>query len=85
MVPTERQTTSHPQGIEPAQIINVRPDTFEDSTLHHVVKRQAHQVRVIRLHLPVFREVADHGVLGGPALNTICNLLVMPGIKMCVH
>ena len=31
------QVTSHPQGVESAQVIDVGPDNVEDLTLSHVV------------------------------------------------
>ena len=40
------QIASHPQGIEVAQVIDVRPYAVEDPVLPHVVQRWPHGVRV---------------------------------------
>ena len=77
--------THHPQDVEPAQIINVRLDTLRYLAVAHVLQGWPHQVRVIRLHLPVLGKVADHGVSSSPARKVFCNLLAPPGIEVCVQ
>ena len=77
--------THHPQNVESAQIVNVRLDTVEYLAIVHVLQGQPHWVQVIQLHLPMLGKVTDHGVSGDPARNTFCDLLVPPGIKVCVQ
>ena len=77
--------TSHPQGIELAQVIDVRPDAVEDLALSHIVQGQPHGVGVIGLHLPILWEVTDHGVPCHPACDPFGNFVTMPSIKMCVQ
>ena len=79
-----RWITHHPQGVESAQIINARTDAIEYLAVVHVLQGQPHQVRVIRLHLPVLEKVTDHGVSSSPARKAFYDLLAPPGIKVCV-
>ena len=51
--------TSHPQGVESAQVIDIRPDVIEDLALSHIVQGWLHQVGVVGLHLPMLRKVTD--------------------------
>ena len=80
-----RWITHHPQDVESAQIVNVRSDAIEYLAVTHVLQGWPHLVLVIRLHLPMLGKVADHGVSSNPARNTFCNLLALPGIKVCVQ
>ena len=51
----------------------------------HVLQGQPHGVRVIGLHLPMLRKVADHGISSGPAGKAFGDLLALPGIEVSVH
>ena len=79
------QITCHPQHVESAQIVNVQSDVVEYLALTHVFQGQTHQVQVIQLHLPMLGKVADHGVSSDPARKAFCDLLVPPGIEVCVQ
>ena len=76
--------TCCPQDVEPAQAVDVRPDTIEDLALTHVVQGWPHQVCMIGLCLSMLGEIRDHGVSHGPACNAFSNLLMPPSIKICV-
>ena len=77
--------THHPQGVESAQIINVRMDALEYLAVMHVLQGWLHRVRVIWLCLSMLGKVADHGVSSDPAQKAFCDLLVPPGIEVCVQ
>ena len=74
--------TSHPQDVEPAQIIDVRSDAVENT---RVVQGWPHWVWMIGLCLSMFGEVTNHGVSHGPACNAFSNLLVLPRIEVYVQ
>ena len=65
-VEEHRWITHDPQGVESAQIVNVRMDALKYLAVMHVLQGWPHQVWVIRLHLLVLGKVADHGVSSGP-------------------
>ena len=80
-----RWITHCPQCVEPAQIVNVRSDALEYLAVAHVLQGRPHWVQVIRLCLPMFGKVADHGVSSNPAWKAFCDLLALPGIEVCVQ
>ena len=80
-----RWITRCPKGVELTQIINVRTDALKYLAVTHVLLGRPHWVQVIWLHLPVLGKVADHGVSSSPARKAFCDLLVPPGIKVCVQ
>ena len=80
-----RWITRRPQGIESAQAVEVRTDALKCLVVMHVLQGWPHWVRVIGLHLPMLRKVADHGISSGPVGMAFGDLLVPPGIKVGVH
>ena len=60
-------------------------DALKGLVVAHVLQGQPHGVRVIGLHLPMFRKVTDHGISSGPAGKAFGDLLVQPGIEVSVH
>ena len=76
---------SHPQGIEAAQVIEVRLYAVKDPALPPVIQRWTNGVGVVGLHLAMLGEITDHGVSCHPARDTVGNFVVMPGIKACVQ
>ena len=77
--------TRRTQDVEPTQIVNVQSDALEYLAVVHVLQGWPHQIWVIQLCLPMLRKVTDHCVSSKPARNTFCDLLALPGIKVCVQ
>ena len=72
------------KDVEPAQIVDVRPDTVKDLVLAHVVQGQPHWVWMIGLCLSMMlREITNHGVSHGPACDAFSTSYTAKHRNLC--